>query len=392
MKKALIFTALLFCHCMSSFAQQPGLRIPDVSASAGSLVVTPILIAPSARISALEIRVRLPQGLSAIDNPIRAGDTLLDHSFTHNTVGNEITIVVFSTSLSELNPRGGSVVQLLLRVSQQASDGQDLEVEFLNAVASDSRGEVVALDSTDGKVTVSGELSEPVEGQNRLVFPQVANGSFAGGSFGVTLIVVNLTDAEARARVRFTSSDGTPFEIGLVDGGTGSEFPIDLAPRGVAFVESNGLGSLATGFAVVDSSAPVGGTLLFTLRDGAARRLSEAGVGNSPLSQRAAIPVSFEQGAFDTGLAIANPQGADASIDLTLKDCSGNTLATSVLDISGGQHLARFASEFFDLIAQQAEFQGSLEVASDQAVSIIALRQAGGLLTTLPVIPLEPDP
>ncbi len=393
MRKAFLLTIVFFCLAFPSLGQ-PGVRIPTISGPAGSLLVAPILITPDSGVTAVEITVRLAQGLSLFNanSALRRGDTLADHSFTHSVVGNDVQIVVFSTSLAPLNSNGGSVVQLLLNVSQQANNGARLPLQIVDAIGSDVSGDAVFLTTADGEVTISGMVSAPIEGQNRLIFPQMANGTLQGfGSFAVTLIAVNLTDAPATASIRFVLSNGGPFVITLADGQSGSEFLLDLPRRGAAFVESNGLGNLEVGYAVLDASAPVGGTLLFTLRTPPADlRFSEAGVSDSPAGRNFVIPVSFERQSVDTGLAIAN-LGADASIQLTLRGPGGETMTPLLLP--AGEHTAQFASGLFPLIADELKFEGTMEISSDQPISVVSLRQdQRGLFTTLPVNPLEPEP
>ena len=238
MRKAFLLTIVFFCLAFPSLGQ-PGVRIPTISGPAGSLLVAPILITPDSGVTAVEITVRLAPGLSLFNanSALRRGDTLADHSFTHSAVGNDVQIVVFSTSLAPLNSNGGSVVQLLLNVSQQANDGARLPLQIVDAIGSDVSGDAVFLTTADGEVTISGMVSAPIEGQNRLIFPQMANGTLQGfGSFAVTLIAVNLTDAPATASIRFVLSNGSPFVITLADGQSGSEFLLDLPRRGAAFV------------------------------------------------------------------------------------------------------------------------------------------------------------
>ena len=45
----------------------------------------------------------------------------------------------------------------------------------------------------------------------------------------------------------------------------------------------------------MDATGPMGGTLIFTQRDGGGNITSEAGVGASPVDTRFSIPVLFNQ-------------------------------------------------------------------------------------------------
>ncbi len=158
-------------------------------------------------------------------------------------------------------------------------------------------------------------------------------------------------------------------------------------------MKTNGVGNLGVGYAVLDASAPVGGTLLFTFRDLLGSPITEAGVSDSPVGRSFVLPVSFEQGIADTGVAIVN-LGADASIQLTLQRDTPQEppFAMSARDLLAGRHTPQFASQLFESLNDETEFDGTMEISSDQPISVISLRQLilEGLLTTLPVIPLEP--
>ena len=99
MRKAFLLSIVFFCLAPPSLGQ-PVVGIPSISGPAGSLLVAPILITPDSGVTAVEVTVRLPQGLSLFNasSALRGGDTLADHSFTHSSVGNDVQIVVFSTS------------------------------------------------------------------------------------------------------------------------------------------------------------------------------------------------------------------------------------------------------------------------------------------------------
>ncbi len=119
--------------------------------------------------------------------------------------------------------------------------------------------------------------------------------------------------------------------------------------------------------------------------DAAGAVLSEAGVGASPVSQHFSIPVLFEAGVTNTGIALANVSGQNAQdILLELVDSDGTVLSTQMRDVEGDHHEALFANQFFLELDAMGSFEGSIRVWSPVDISVVALRQQGLLLTTFP--------
>lgn len=89
-----------------------------------------------------------------------------------------------------------------------------------------------------------------------------------------------------------------------------------------------------------------------------------------------------------TGLAIMNPGSMPATLQLTLRDGRGNASASRPLTIAGGAHSAQLIDQLFAL---PADFGlGSLEISSNQPVSILGLRMAANgsgklIMTSTPV-------
>ena len=254
--------------------------------------------------------------------------------------------------------------------------------------ASDTNGEAIPASSTKGTLTISDEGNTPTEGQNQLIFSQVANGTFDGGSFVVTLIFVNRTDVPSSGRVRLFQSDGTPFVVTLTDGTSDSSFEFTVPAGGSVFLRTDGSGALSAWYAVLDATEPLGGTLIFTTRDTAGNVTSEAGVGASPVDTRLSIPVLFDQLGANTGIAFVNFSSQTVQITLIRRNEAGMELEQTTITLEPGEHLPRFADQFFEQLAGAAEFQGSIEITSPSPIAAVALKLQGGLLTTFPVIVL----
>ena len=137
---------------------------------------------------------------------------------------------------------------------------------------------------------------------------------------------------------------------------------------------------------MLDATGPLGGTLIFTQRDAGGNVTSEAGVGASPVGTRFSIPVLFDQGGANTGIAFVNSSSQTIQITLIRRDEAGMELEQEMITLEPGQHSPKFATELFDQLAGVAEFQGSIEITSSAPISAVALKLEGVLLTTFPVI------
>ena len=140
--------------------------------------------------------------------------------------------MIFSGSLASMTPGPGSVVSIVFEVAADAALGSSTTLEPSEIQASDTNGSAVPMVSNEGVVTISDSGNTPIEGENRLIFSQVANGTFEGGSFVVTLIFVNRTAAASNGRVSLFKSDGTPFVVTLTDGTSDSSFEFTVPAGG----------------------------------------------------------------------------------------------------------------------------------------------------------------
>ena len=386
--RKLSFIALLVLTTELALAQIT-LSVPDVNAAPGSKVIVPVTISNGQDITAVQFELSFTSSLLSIplEGSVLGGSALSDHSVGFSSEDGKLTVVIFSGSLSSMATGGGSVVSIVFDVAPGAALDASTTLKLSQVLASDTLGGPVAITSTNGSLTISDEGNTPSEGQNQLIFSQVANGTFDGGSFIVTLIFVNRTAAESNGRVRLFQSDGTPFVVTLTDGTSDSSFEFTVAAGGSVFLRTDGSGTLAAGYAVLDATGPLGGTLIFTSRSTDGSITSEAGVGASPVDTRLSIPVLFDQSVgTNTGIAFVNFSSDTVQVTLIRRDESGMELEQTMVTLEPGEHLPRFADQLFDQLA--AEFQGSIEITSPSPIAAVALKLQGGLLTTFPVIVL----
>ncbi|RPJ86056.1 MAG: hypothetical protein EHM18_08165, partial [Acidobacteria bacterium] len=284
------------------------LGIPNVKAQAGTRFLVPITLSAGQNIAGLQFRVRFDSSLVSAPSGVLpvAGDLLAGHTVAANPDGNDLQVVMFSSALTPFRSGQGTVAYVILQLSGSAAAGVTAPLQLIGVQASDANGENVAVTTHDGSITNSAQLDSPADGANELVFPQVANGTFPGGSFLSSLLVVNRTAATVTANVRFYKSSGAGFSVRLRDGRTGSQFPLTVPEGGSALLQTDGSGELGVGYARLTATGPIGGTILFSQLDSGGRCLVEAGVGASPAGARFVIPVLYRKGTSNTGVAFAN--------------------------------------------------------------------------------------
>jgi hypothetical protein len=170
---------------------------------------------------------------------------------------------------------------------------------------------------------------------------------------------------------------------------------IDRALRAAGAEQARTLGSYQDtqpGYATVDvkSGAVPYGTAVFSLKQGGVT-VSEAGVPASPPTTSArvfidyrsgvnAIPARSDAGVVDinTGIAVVNYGAATANVLYTLRNASGNPIATGRGTIAAGKHISCFINQLKDAAPDfilPVDFQnGALDITSNQPLSVLSLR------------------
>ncbi|MBZ5499698.1 MAG: hypothetical protein LAP85_25135 [Acidobacteriia bacterium] len=193
----------------------------------------------------------------------------------------------------------------------------------------------------------------------------------------------------------------------------GASASLTVPPGGIAAISTISdadLPRVGYATAALNSDSPaVGIAVLRTSRDDVV--VSEAAVPQSPPTTDAlvfieyrvgvpALPGRLDSGIIDinTGLAVVNCTSSVADVTYTLRDSAGNVLAMGHGKTAGKAHFALFIDQIHDLapdfnlpsdFATTTQF-ATLEISSDQPLSILALRQTinqrGDILyTTTPI-------
>ncbi len=223
--------------------------------------------------------------------------------------------------------------------------------------------------------------------QNKYYLSHFANGNYGDGSFKMTVILFNNTNTDTSALLQLTDDNGLPLTVTFTGSGTASQFNIPLAAGASQILQTDGLGSLVSGAAVVTSAANIAVSGIFTIYDRNGNYVTETGVGSSEPLTSFVLPVDTT-GLFNTGLALFNFSGTDASMTLTLRGTNGQQVGTAPLTVNSHRHTAAFIAGAGQLFPTATNFQGTLLIQSPIPVAAMVLRQNLTPLsyTSLPVV------
>ena len=183
---------------------------------------------------------------------------------------------------------------------------------------------------------------------------------------------------------------------------------LTIPSGGIGQVETAGTAAQTSGgWATLDNTAgeaPYGVAIISFVQKGVV--VFEAGVPATPPSTRTRVFIDRRTGVrstsgqfsgeinVDTGVAVVNPGPSAATVRLTLRNAAGAIVAAGEGSLQAGQHVARLSGEL-NFIAPNFQFPadfasksrfGSLDVESDQPISVTALRatfnQRGDVLFT----------
>jgi len=101
-----------------------------------------------------------------------------------------------------------------------------------------------------------------------LYLPEVADGTYPGGSMRTAFIILNPTTTPDQLTLELTAQDGSPMVVTIPGLGTGSEFDIVAQPGRTTFLQTDGSGSLEVGAARITRSSDVAQvSAIFTVYD-----------------------------------------------------------------------------------------------------------------------------
>ena len=154
-------------------------------------------------------------------------------------------------------------------------------------------------------------------------------GQFAfGGGWYTAVYFTNTTTSAVSFTVNFIADDGNVMNLPVI----GRSTMVSLAAGGTAIVEAPNFGSLQQGYASAALPTGVTGYGVF--------RQSVTGIPD----QEAVVPLTgegvsgctlvWDDTAYTTAIAVANPSSSPANVSITIRDSSGSVIGTSSLTLA----------------------------------------------------------
>jgi hypothetical protein len=217
------------------------------------------------------------------------------------------------------------------------------------------------------------------------VFPEIADGKFADGSYFRTTRIYSNPIATA-------GTSCATLLHGMTIGGQ-SVFIGGLGPGTFAALPTAGTQALQSGYAEMQCSLPVDAAALYSFYSANGVKMSEATVFSSPPGLILQILSDSREGA-QVGLAIANNTDQPNTYMITVYDAGGSVVGTATQNLPARSSIARFVNEFVPL---PPNHYGPVIVSGTGAANIIGLRFTGSTFTTIPgtvllAAPVNPPP
>jgi sugar lactone lactonase YvrE len=236
--------------------------------------------------------------------------------------------------------------------------------------------------------TPTADLTQPFS-YAPIYFPQFAD----GGGYTTSLVLLNTSDGTETGTLQLLTGSGNPLIVNQVDGTSGSVFRYSIPSGGAFRFQTDGSPATpATGWAQLTpdagTSTPIGAGV-FGYNPGVFLE-TESGIPATVSTTHARIYVDLS-GGHDTGLAIANPTNANASITITAFQSDGVTgIGTSQgpLPLLPNGYSAFFADQL--IAGLPAGFTGVLDITSSTPFAALTVRSLTNerndfLLATFPI-------
>jgi hypothetical protein len=236
-------------------------------------------------------------------------------------------------------------------------------------------GGTVLFLETDTGATVAGAMQPQL---TPLVLPQFV---FGGGSpgFYTALYFTNSTKTAVSFTVNFTSDDGTPLNVPALGGASTT---VNVPALGTAIVEAPNAGELSEGYATVTLPPGVSGYGVF--RQSVNGRPDQEAVVPFAAANATSSTLAYDDTAFTTSVAIANPGPVAAAITITAWDNAGNQVGTAPMYIPPYHKTEGKLYTIYNLSAIVG-LRGRVQFsATAGSVAVLGLRFGAAAFTSIP--------
>jgi hypothetical protein len=199
-----------------------------------------------------------------------------------------------------------------------------------------------------------------------------------GGGWYTAIYLANSDSSAKQVTVNFLGEGGQPLNVP----GLGTSSTVNVAGGGVAILEAPNSGGLTQGWATVALPSNVTGYAVF--------RQSVSGIAD----QEAVVPLSrtdssssllvWDDTAYTTAVAVANPGAAQANISVTVRDSSGATIGTGSIPLAASGKTAIVLRSLPALAGMLGKRGTAQFTVSGGQVSLLGLRFNGAAFTSIP--------
>ena len=209
--------------------------------------------------------------------------------------------------------------------------------------------------------------------------PQILSQFAFGGGWYSALYFANLTAASVSFTVNFTADSGTPLIVPSIGG---SATTVNLAPHATAVLESPNAGSLNQGY--VTASLPSGVIGYGVFRQSVQGTPDQEAVVPLASSASTGSTLSWDDTAYTTAVAIANPSAVPVSVSITVWSNSGSVIGTSSISLAPGAK-TEAALRSLPGLSGVAGSRGSAQITvTTGSVAVLGLRFNGAAFTSIP--------
>ena len=223
-----------------------------------------------------------------------------------------------------------------------------------------------------------------------------------GGGWYTAIYFNNQTNGALAANVSFFDQNGQPLpttllnssvfgsglaaELSNADTVTVSTTTVSVPAQGTAIIEAPNSGSLQQGWARVDVPAGMVGYGIFRYTLSVPGQPTQLSEGEIPFANTSSTVSSliFDDTAYVTAVAFANPSSVAASINITALNAAGQTIGTATQPLGAGARTAVVLRNFPGLAAVAGQ-RGTVQfTATTGAVSVLGLRFNNLTFTSIP--------
>lgn len=197
-----------------------------------------------------------------------------------------------------------------------------------------------------------------------LVLPHIAHGDQVNGRWRTSFVFVNNSNSTTQGTLFLVGDSGQDLVLGT-GRGTNSNFDITIPAHGQFEVETDGIGSLRTGWAVAFFDHAVLGSAVFSFTRAEGKVVTVGVLSTNPKS------AFLTPAEGRTGIAVANPFNRTQTLEMQAYNSNGSLVATRTLTMAPGSHTSNVVTGLFSGLS--SSFAGSVKIRSDFFFSALAI-------------------